>query len=463
MKLNSEQVAFLLFLGSIASLFVMASLPGSQSLAKTNPSNATPKKKVVPEEKIEVELQEVEAIEEPETKEFLEKQPPVSYIFPEAEEEWIKFFKKHLWILASDSQPKMIRESQMILKQAPREMVEQFAEPYIRELLQSEKPLDRNQACVGIRYLQITSLVSDVLGKLPSVREEQSDLSTSFYLVALGVGDRSVSKSILSYAISSKVAKNRMLALESLVSIRDPEVVPPLLEHLKRKNHRDLDYPPLIQVLVQSMTKQYYPLLIQLFDSKEPQHRKDALFLMRQVDLPYFLEYYKKGLADTNPAIRISAYRYFTELAEPSCAEYLLERAKDRTLPRKERIFSLEGASRSGEKLNPRALDSLVQEKDPSIRLIALMTQAYLKDKQAIAGLIEMLSISDDAIIIPQGSDLEEERTWIREQVEIVLTLFTGKEFAEPWEWSQWWKQQKNFQFPPIKYMEKRPNLYINR
>lgn len=441
----------------------MAALPGSQTQESSVFGKNVLKKKAQVPDLQGGELLESEEIEEKTESEAEEKQPPAPFVFPEADEEWISLLKKHLWIITSSDKPKMVRESKIILNQVPREAVERIVEPYLSELLNSEIFSERNKAGAGIRYMQISSLVNDVLGKLPPVHEEQSDPSTPFYLIALGAGDRSVSKALLSYALHSKIPKNRVLALESLIPIRDPDVVAPCLERLQNANQHQLDYPILIQVLAQSIGKQHYPLLIQFFESKDPQHRKEALSLMRQVDLPYFLEYYKKGLDDSNHALRLSAYCYFTELSEPSCAEYLLNRAKNKDLPRKERIFSLEAASRAGKKLNPRDFDSFVQEKDPSIRLVALMTQAYLKDKQSIAGLIEMLAIPDEDIIVPQGSDLEEERTWIRDQVEPILKLFTGKEFSEQWQWKQWWAQQKNFKFPAIQYMEKLPALYIHR
>lgn len=442
---HPELFAFVVFLAMIGLLVLMAILPSASK--KKSP--------VLDKEKI---TNPPLLLKEPDPEK--KEQRPENLPFPEEESDWIPLVKKHLWRIVYGNSPQIIQESKLYLQGVPKEAVAN----YIQSLLKSDVPLDPILGAVGVQYIEIPSLVSDVVQRIPVLFEEKNVEGVSFYLGALGLGGKSEIPILSQYAFQSQILRNRLVALESLARIKVPSLVASLCDVLKKQSKSTPESVAIIQTIIASVQKEQYSLITNLFDSPLTYPKDSALFIMKTVDLDGFVEFYEKALFEESPALRKRAYTCLMELKSSHSVPLLLERAQNKNLQRWEQILALEALGRCGSELNGKQLDPFLQSKDPIFRFVACSILANLKDPRGISGLIALLSISENEIEVPQGSDMEEEQTWLKEQTLLVLEQVTQKEFPDAVSWNNWWlKQQGSFKFPSFSYMEKPPLLYENR
>lgn len=451
--LSSERVAFFLFVGALFLMIVMAMVPSSSKKDREAYTQKISPQKNLKNTSSQAESEQgIEEYFETKPEENLRQQP---FFFPETEEEWIPLLKRHLWCVAYSAKPNLIQKSKQYLKSVPKEKVQD----YIQTLLESEKVSERCLGAVGVRYIELSSFVSQICEVLPSV-EEKIEETTFFYLLALGVGGKEVGTHLLSYALESKNIRNRLVALESLALVKFSEAVPMLFDRFLILPPKTPEYEAILKTIVCSIIKTQYPLIIKCFESDNPKHRKAALLMMRKVDLAYFINYYEKALLDPNRPVRQKAYISLMDLQPARSCPLLLSRSQNLELDREERILALETLGYCCAGKSPTMFDPFLKEKDPIIRFVALSNQLYLEDSRAIPALIEMLETSDTDFIVGQGSDLEEEKTWFEEQIFDLLIQMTGKNFEHSYQWKEWWLKTKNFRFPVFSFDKKRPKLY---
>lgn len=433
-----ERTLFFIFLGALGSLILLSTLPGPASVISpetTSVSHFPPNSNPIIRE---------------------EKTGP-SEIHP-SEEQWISLLRKHLWRIAYSKNKKILFEAKAFFKEIPNELVE----PYIQQMLESKILSEMTMGAIGVRYFALKDLVPQILQELPSVGNDEQDARVPFYLAALEIGEKEKVSSVLLPYLDSKIIHHRLIALESLSQLKYSEGVPQLVTRLSLQK-QNAEFHALTQTITQLITLDQYPALIDLSLETRPELRRVALSMMETVDLAHFIAHYKRALTDPDLSVRRQSYFCFLKLRESSMAPYFLGLSQNTKFSREERILALEVASHCGKNLKSSQVEIFLKSPDPLFRFVALTIQANLKEVSAIPALIGMFEIESSAFIIGQGSDLEEEQTWLFKQIHHVLKAVTKKEVSPEFSWKQWWKTQSHFEFSEFSYMENPPALYEER
>ncbi len=435
-----KRISFFIFLGALASLILLSTLPAPASLFFATKTT--------------------QIISTPQTSNTVLKAEKEPFVEPEkrSEAQWIFLLRKHLWRIAYFKNKKTLFEAKTFFRQIPENLVE----PYIQNMLQSKTLSEMTMGAIAVRYLALKGLLPQILKDLSPVGEDAQDARVPFYLAALEIGEKDQVASALFPYLDSEIIHHRLIALESLAQLKCSEVIPQLVKRLSQQKQNS-EFHTLSQTITQLITPEQYPALIELSLESRPELRRVALSMMESVDLNHFISHYKQALKDPDLSVRRQAYFCFLKLRETSLASYFLELAQNALLCREERILALEVANHCGKNLKSKKLDPFLKSPDPLFRFVALTIQANLKDASAIPALIELLEVKNSEFIIGQGSDLEEERTWLFKQIHHVLKVVTQKEVSAEFSWKQWWSTQSKFKFPEFSYMENPPSLYEER
>lgn len=434
-----ERIAFYLFLGAIASLVVMGSLPAPKKLQNdatkiSSSSSMTSLKK----EELSFFKKSVES----------EKRE---------EDLWLPLIRKHLWLLVYSKNKRIIFEAEQFFQKVPKEI----AYPFVESLLNSSLPSEINMGAVAVRCLQLDSLLSLIIQQLPAVNEDNNDSRIPFYLAALEIGDKRAVSVLLPYLHSQNI-HHRLIALESLTKTGDASIVPQLFSLIEQKK-ANAEFYKVQRCILQLIEPSQYSFLESLFCSPRADLRKHALAMMASLDVLYFIRFFKEALEDSDWFVRRQAYFFFLKQRDTSVALIFLKKAQNIKLSREEQIFALEVAVHCGKQLNSFEIVPFLSHPDPVFRFLGNVILVNQKDKNALENLIELLDVSEDQFILGQGTDLEEEKTWFFRQIHEVLSHVTQKEEFIDFSWKNWWKVQKKFQFPSFEYLEFSYTLYEER
>lgn len=428
---------FFIFLGALGSLILLSTLPAPEPVS--SPENAQalffhPKIRAVPQEQ-------------------------TTFIEPKlSEEQWISLLKRHLWRIAYAKNKKTLFDAKAFFKKIP----ENWVEPHIRRMLESKTLSEMTMGAIGVRYFSLKSLIPQILQDLPLVGEDEQDARVPFYLAALEIGEKEQVSSVLLPYLDSKIIHHRLIALESLAQLKYSKVVPKLITRLSHQKQNS-EFHTLTQTITQLITPEQYPTLIELSLETRPELRRVALSMMETIDLDHFIAHYKQALKDPDISVRRQSYFCFLKLRDSSMAPYFLELCQNMKLSREERILALQVASHCGKNLKSKQVEIFLKSADPLFRFVALTIQANLKEVSSIPALIELFEVKSSEFIIGQGSDLEEEQTWLFKQIHHVLKAVTKKDVPLEFSWKHWWASQNHFKFPEFSYMENPPSLYEAR
>jgi hypothetical protein len=156
-----------------------------------------------------------------------------------------------------------------------------------------------------------------------------------------------------------------------------------------------------------------------------------------------------KALTMPGPRIRYNAIETLSMLKSPAAVPALLDAAKQvNELPRI-REHALRVAVRLDPLQTPAAIEMMVKDPNPTIRKVAAFESRYVRHKQVIQPLIDLVGDEERFVAISAVQSL-----WMltRHETEFHDWEASSKQDRQNWaqEWTEWWNASKDsFELPP--------------
>jgi hypothetical protein len=155
-----------------------------------------------------------------------------------------------------------------------------------------------------------------------------------------------------------------------------------------------------------------------------------------------------KALTMSSPRIRYNAIETLLLIKDPSAVPALIPVAKDPNEMPRIREHALRVAVRLDPALAPPAIETMVKDPEPAIRKVAAFEARYVRQKDMVQPLIDLLADEERFVAITAIQSL-----WLltRHESEMHDWEASTKQEREEWakEWVDWWNEdRKTFQLP---------------